>query len=1216
MSVIKSNQSGLGGSGDVGGALGSFYGHTIDQSLRFNDDDSAYLSRTPSSASNRRTFTFSAWIKVNPRATNYPPIFSADNSTPDFVIRLSNTGTLQVVVENGGGGNSLLITNRLFRDPSSWYHIVVAIDTTNSTADDRIKIYVNGVQETSFASRTNPSLNFETKVNNTVLHRLGLQRYGSYWDGYMAEVNFLDGLAYDASYFGETKDGVWIPKEYSGSYGTNGFYLPFSHDTVSEGFTPVLYEGTRVADTIVKGTGFTPDLVWAKRRDGVQEGRITDSVRGVNAQLRPAATNIETTFSNAVTSFDPDGFTLGVDTSSGTQSFNYYQDSHVAWCWEAGGAPTATNSAGAGATPTAGSVKIDGSNLGSALAGTIPATKLTANTAKGFSIVSYTGTGSNGTIAHGLSSAPEMIIIKARTRAEAWLVYHKFDGGTDGRSFLNLDVANAKFDNGPGSYFQDTPPTSSVFYQNTSSYNQNTDTYIAYCWHSVSGYSKFGSYTGSGSSGKAVTGLGFRPVFVMVKRTDSSGGWHVFDSVRFPSNPIDKRLEWDNAEAENSDATVDIQFDSDGFTLLTSFDNMNASSGTYIFMAFADTRDSAFYKDNSGNLNTFTPNNVFTHDVVPDSPTNNFATMNPIYHSALEATLLDGNLKVDTAGFNSNANNYGAVSTFAIPKDKKIYLEVECTDANGNNWYAGFATQSGLQAGTSSTNVGGISAVTLYGRAVMKNGTQFQYSSSSGLGGLGGGTNPLQAGDILGMAVDGSNGNVWFHKNGSYFKTIASNNGSTGNVGDPSANSDPVATINNVPEEDLFVVIGGNTSASAIFVNFGQDGQNVASANSDSEGIGTFEYAVPTDYVCLCAANLTTPAIGPTKGTQADDHFDTVLYTGNGNSSKRTDITFASLIPDWVWIKQRSSTQDHALHDTVRGSNKKLESNNADAEVSGSGFGTDGLGGASNNGTTELRIFTADAQYNASSATYVAWGWKAGGSASSNSNGSITSSVSANQDAGFSIVSWTGTGSAGTIGHGLSSAPEHIIVKNRDSTAGRIWLNYVKAAASDAETDYLSLSGTGSAVDNADIWNDTAPTSTVFSVGSNASANESSDEMIAYCFHSVEGYSDFGSYVGNNSTDGPFVFTGFRPAFLILKRKDNAASWLIYDNKRDTYNQMQYAIFPDLSNAEYTSNLLHVDFLSNGFKVRNATYGETNASGGTYIYLAFAEAPFKFANAR
>ena len=1215
MSLLHGVGSGLGGAGDSGGALGSFYGHTIDQSLRFNRGDTPKLVLDPTGSPTAvMKCTISVWVKLCEVGTQ-GTVFSGETGSVGYdMLQINTDGYVRVLTQTPTSYG--MRTAARLRDPASWYHLVIECDSSLGSDADRLKIYINGDLQTLssvygywpgnhnwYWSRSGASQNIGTSEYN-----------GNSFGGYLAEFHFIDGEALDPTSFGETKDGVWIPKEYSGSHGNNGFYLPFSHDKASEGFTPVLYEGTRVADTMVKGVGFTPDLVWVKRRDDVQEGSITDSVRGTNRQLRPAADNAESSYSNAVTSFDADGFTLGVDTSSGTQSYNYYQDSHVAWCWEAGGAPTATNSAGAGATPTAGSVKIDGSNLGSALSGTIPATKLTANTSKGFSIVGWTGTGSAGTIAHGLNGAPELIIVKNRDDgSKGWPTQVT----ALGNNYLELDVASSTFTG--STYFNDTAPTSSVFSVGTAgSTNASGDDFIAYCWDSISGYSSIGTYTGSGSSGKAVTGLGFRPLFVMIKRTDSSGGWHVFDSVRFPSNPITKRLEWDNAEAENSDATVDIQFDSDGFTLLTSFDNMNASSGEYIFMAFADTRDSAFYKDNSGNLNNFTPNNIFTHDVVPDSPTNNFATMNPIYHSSSQAALLEGNLKVDGAGFVNAANGYGAVSTFAIPKDKKIYIEVECTDANGSNWFAGFASQSGLESGPSGTNVGGSNAITVYNRQVYVNGTETDYGGSYGLGGLGSSVSRLQAGDILGCMCDGATGKVWFSRNGTYFMSPSSDN--SGTTGDPAGGNHEIGTITNGTTEDVFFVIGAGTPADDIFVNFGQDSQNVATASADGEGIGTFEYAPPTGYVALCASNLTTPDIGPTQSQQADDNFNTVLWTGNGTDGRTiTGVNFAA---DWVWVKSRSVARSHHLQDVVRGFNdgtKVLRSNEAKAEseVPSDQYGF--VGTINSDGYT-LEDGTDGSQpnifVNNNTETYVAWNWKAGGSASSNSDGSITSSVSANTAAGFSIVSWTGTGSAGTIGHGLSSAPEHIIVKNRDSTAGRIWLNYVKAAASDAETDYLSLNGTGAAVDNADIWNDTAPTSTVFSVGSNASANESSDKMIAYCFHSVEGYSDFGSYVGNNSTDGPFVFTGFRPAWILWKRSDGGTNgWFLMDSKRDTENVANTFLRPNAADAEATAANSIADFLSNGFKLRG-TGGDVNTSGATYIYLAFAEAPFKFANAR
>ena len=218
-----------------GGAQHPIDTTTIANSIRFNDNDSAYLSRTPASAGNRKTFTLSTWIKPNSAATNYPPIFNAGTSAPDSVIRLGTTNDLQVVLENGGGSNSLLITNRTLKDSSKWYHILVAVDTTNATADDRIKIYIDGVEETSFSSRTNPSLNFDTNINNTVVHKISAQRYASYWDGYMAEMYFIDGTALDPTSFGQYgSNGYWIPKAVSGlTFGTNGFYLDFSDNSTA-----------------------------------------------------------------------------------------------------------------------------------------------------------------------------------------------------------------------------------------------------------------------------------------------------------------------------------------------------------------------------------------------------------------------------------------------------------------------------------------------------------------------------------------------------------------------------------------------------------------------------------------------------------------------------------------------------------------------------------------------------------------------------------------------------------------------------------------------------------------------------------------------------------------------------------------------------------------------------------------------------------------------
>jgi hypothetical protein len=338
--------------------------------------------------------------------------------------------------------------------------------------------------------------------------------------------------------------------------------------------------------------------------------------------------------------------------------------------------------------------------------------------------------------------------------------------------------------------------------------------------------------------------------------------------------------------------------------------------------------------------------------------------------------------------------------------------------------------------------------------------------------------------------------------------------------------------------------------------------------------------------------------------TTIDDptiYFNTVLWTGDGNDDR--NITGVGFQPDMVWQKKRNEAGSHRIADSVRGATNVVFPDLTNAEASRSNefqsFISDGF------------QIGDDSNFNGSSNTHVAWAWAAGGSASSNSNGSITSSVSASTDAGFSIVSYTGTGSAATIGHGLGAVPAWYFIKQRNTTGG--WIVYHKGNTSSPETDYLRLDKTDSTVDDA-IFNDTAPTSSVFSIGTNAPVNTSGGTYIAYCFAEKKGYSKFGSYTGNGNADGTFIYTGFKPAFFLVKRTTGTAkSWIIHDNKRDPNNLVDAYLYPNSNEAEGTSSSSGVDFLSNGIKLRN-TYGSENVSGVTFIYSIFAESPFVNSN--
>jgi hypothetical protein len=338
---------------------------------------------------------------------------------------------------------------------------------------------------------------------------------------------------------------------------------------------------------------------------------------------------------------------------------------------------------------------------------------------------------------------------------------------------------------------------------------------------------------------------------------------------------------------------------------------------------------------------------------------------------------------------------------------------------------------------------------------------------------------------------------------------------------------------------------------------------------------------------------------------KSDDYFNTVLYTGN-ETITNIDVGFQ---PSFVWIKRRNSIQVHALFDQVRGvAIGALQSNSTDAE----------------NANQKLVAYTSDGftlpdtnfeWTNSSGDTFVSWNWLANGAGVSNTAGSISSTVSASTTSGFSIVSWTGTGSGATIGHGLGVKPKMIIVKNRDSAATNWVVNVGEILGVDERSLYLNTTTdllldaqatTGYTYSNQINTFATASGSS----GNQNDVNESGSDMIAYCFADVKGFSKFGSYIGNGSTDGRFVYTGFKPAFVMWKRTDSAGyDWDMYDSARDTYNLAFKELLANATSAESSSTVLSFDMLSNGFKLRTSN-ANGNASGGTYIYMAFAENPF------
>jgi len=620
-----------------------------------------------------------------------------------------------------------------------------------------------------------------------------------------------------------------------------------------------------------------------------------------------------------------------------------------------------------------------------------------------------------------------------------------------------------------------------------------------------------------------------------------------------------------------------------------------AYSGSYgtngFHLDFADS--SAIGNDVSGQNNDFTVSGggsptLVASDVVPDSPTNNFATWNPLINTTQTLTFKEGNLNLSASsqswagsGDNFNQSTIGVLGG----SNAKHYFEFTMENNTSGSYVIGVGRH----------NSKGIDTTHYTGGVVFYN-TRCSSDSTNTVTGI---TRAASL-TIIRLAFDASNGKVWIGDNNGYF-----------NSGDPANGTGEVGTISGYDGETLVAILNRSTNAGNQIVNFGQDSTfanrktSGSAGASDANGIGDFYYAPPSGFLALCSANLPEPEI-----IDGTDHFNTVLYTGNGSDGR--SITGVGFDPDFVWIKSRDLTTSHLLNDTVRGANKSLFSELTTAETADNGGGY--LSAFVTDGFSVTSGSSGDDAVNDGSDTYVAWNWKAGGSAStiaadSISSGvpSIASSVSANTTAGFSIVSLTTPASgAFTFGHGLGVQPDMIIAKGRE-TDGYSWLIYHRSIGAGVN---LVFSPAAQAA-NTTVWQNTNPSSSI--VYGNSTSWGGNEDYIAYCFASTEGYSKAGSYIGGSSVF-PFVFTGFRPAWVLLKRTtDGSYHWRMYDSKRSPFNDVDDYLTPNLNFDEKVG--LDIDFLSNGFKIRTSN-DDINDATKNYVYLAFAEQPFKFANAR
>jgi hypothetical protein len=1257
-------------------------GYTIDRSIRLNSADSAYLNRTPASAGNRKTWTWAGWVKRSKISTSHDTeFFSAGTSGASNLDAIGFT-TADTINFYSYGGSFVYYynTSAVFRDTSAWYHVVAVVDTTNATSTDRVRLYINGVRVTAFASSTAPSQNADgAHINTTNAHYIGkFIDLSHYFDGYLADVFLIDGQALDPTSFGEFDDnGVWQPIAYTGSYGTNGFHLPFSDNSSAA----ALGKDTSDPNPINDGT------VWSSITNG---NFNTGASRGADKAFdgnvggtvyAQANTGTTATVSNlGITGIT--SIRVNIAKNSGGDSWGTFAlDSTDLTSWLQTNYPSQGNtgtwidvtSQFTSSTLDSISITTQSNNTddirlaGVEINGVIlrDGNSWTVNnivasgTSTGFKAVTYTGNGSTQTIS-GLGFSPDLVWAKKRNGT----TYHNLVDivrGANKELYSNDTLAET------------TPATAGLTAFNSdgfdlganSGWNANNDTYVAWCWDAGSSTvsNTDGSitsqvranpntgvsivtYTGNLSASGSETvghGLNAAPSMVITKSRDSTGADIGNWAIQHSSLTSTHILRFDTAA---SSAKSGLTAPTSTVFTTTYTVGLNVTGNDYVAYCFAPKTGISDFGSYTSTTNTsqkitvgFRPAFVLIKGNFSGSSWVMFDNSRGFSNHLLAESSNGennptgiGDLTVDDTGFtipatgdNGNIRGggtyiYAAFAEHVNPADIDSLLDSATNGDTANDtglggevpgnyctWNPltkGTYTNGNLDSSNTTYQIGtgtiGVSSGKWYWEVAktdsgtthtMVGATPKAYSTAEYLGftsgegfgiyfyngnltynGSGSGAyGAFSQGDILNVALDMDNGKVWFGKNGTWF-----------NSGSPTAGTNALVTgLTGIH----YPAVSNALSTVTCSANFGQR---------------PFAYQAPSGFKALCTTNLPTPTIED--GSTA---MDVALYTGNNTSQTISGLEFS---PDLVWIKSRSTTATHGLFDVVRGALLKLRSNNTDAELS--------VAGSVTSFTSDGFAIGGDGGVNANNVPYVAWNWDAGSSTVSNTAGSITSSVRTSASSGFSIVTWTApTTYPYTLGHGLSAKPELIIAKRRSIVSD--WYVYHSSLGA---TKVLFLNKTDAQLTTSAPWNDTEPTSSVFTAGLSF---DNSETMIAYCFAPVAGYSAFGSYTGNNSTDGPFVFTGFRPRYLLVKHSSSGSDpWIVRDTARDAYNSGTSAkLAPNYSQEENNSTYLGfasqslVDFVSNGFKVRS-TGNFTNASGETYIYAAFAENPFSIARAR
>lgn len=1081
------------------------------------------FTRKPTSAGNRKTWTWSAWVKRNGMGSTVG-LFGSNSGSSDtnYFEALFASGD-NIVIQ--GSSTEFRRTRRLFRDSSSWYHIVIVSDGTNTLGANRYRIFVNGRQEDDFTTVNNPAQNSENAINQLdTLVIGGRPNDSNYIQAQFYDMFLIDGLALDPDVFALSKDGEgyesigdprrldlrggrWLPKKPSlikseinrrGGFGTNGFYLPMN-DSSNPGA-----EFHCDPNSIIKLKG--EDLAQP------QNGAPTTSDSFVS-QLRT-----DSNASNIVLAVP------GISGGQGSGIGDYHAD-----------------------------IKGSGTNC-----------TVTANgDAAVADVASYYGSALN------------------------------FDGTGD---YIDVTEQSSNL-----SFTGDFTVELWVKMNTISSTNDlvGTATNTVFL-----GSSKGGWILGHTSSNGFRFGYQYNSAWTFEHSFGLIGvvnqWYHV--AVSRENNTIRYFL---NGELHDSQTTSASLNSTEGFARIGG--GYGSTSGL-IDGCIQDLRIYNGVAKYTGGFDVpkpFHPDGIESFRTVSDTTSNNFAILNLLQtgvNNTNPGDFTDGNL---TVTYDASLNHGTTMCNFPIKPDGNWYAEARVGSLTASG---GFSLNIGVTGIGESTDSGAVSFNEV-GTAYRADGGEKRVNTT----GNGGGTessygDSYGVGDIIGIHYNA--GTLTFYKNGVSQGVATSNmNNLIGNL-----------------TNDLFFGCGdlGSGCAGAFTWNFGQNstfsGNTTVGTFTDNNGKGLFKYQPPSGSLALCEDNLPTPTI-----SDPGKHFKTIIYNGNGNTSTLTGVGFK---PDLVWIKLRNDNGAHFWHDSVRGAKNGIHCNLEDAESEYSnavlGFNNDGfsVGDRANiNGIA--------------SRNYVAYCWKAGGAAVTNSEGSQTVQLSANPTAGFSIASVPGeTTTTSTYGHGLGKAPEFIIRKVTNTTGGwYVWHKNLPSSDGFLRLDNTSIHSTTS------IINGTQPTDTLVTMTPGIAQNDDGNTIITYNFTGIEGYSKYGFFNGADNTNGTFVYLGFKPALLLVKARDtvftvggsDATAWCIYDSARMPVNPLGNPLFAGTNTTESIrgngssantggndgNNLggfLRIDFLSNGFKCRSA--GSEIGTAQIHVYAAWAESPFNTANSK